>query len=509
MSVIIIAKNQTASDLPLEGLSAPDAKIPASGQVTLTDWNFVWEIQEDVQLKDYIYNDQVLLGNGVEDLTKEESQNFITPVASTTDPEFASTTDTGSGSGSAGALLALDGEGKADGRDIGQDGSILDSHVDSTSNPHNVTKNQIGLGDVTNDAQLKRSDNDFTGFTEDTDPDSADLVLVERSSDGAKRKVQLGNFPSQDNDQLNSASIYTAAQAEIDSTDWTDIAGSSFTLTTTVTEKIWAVGTFIGTTDAAGSGSEFEIRLVIGAENGNGSLHEPYNDLERTIVSQHLTSSAVAPGNYTIKAQARRVGGSDSLFLEDISIVAVGLSAKKGDKGDKGDTGSGSTLTIQEEGTPLPNTPHSTLNFVGSQITATDQGGGVAKIEVTTSALIFGSEFDEASSEIESSTTSSGYQQKLRLATDTLPAGKYRIGWNFQLRASYFLGTTEAQIELDDTDVLGNGGVVGAQGVSACGGYAYRTFGTAASHTIDIDYRSPGSGTAYISNARLEIWRVG
>ena len=39
----IIAKNQTAGDLALTRLVAPDAKIPASGQAQLTDWNAPYE----------------------------------------------------------------------------------------------------------------------------------------------------------------------------------------------------------------------------------------------------------------------------------------------------------------------------------------------------------------------------------------------------------------------------------------------------------------------------------
>jgi hypothetical protein len=83
MATIIIAKNQTAGDLPLRFLSAPDAKIPASGQVTLTDSNTVAEIQESFQLfDDYITNDDVLLNlNGV-DLTKAQSlwvRESVTP----------------------------------------------------------------------------------------------------------------------------------------------------------------------------------------------------------------------------------------------------------------------------------------------------------------------------------------------------------------------------------------------------------------------------------------------
>jgi hypothetical protein len=57
---------------------------------------------------------------------------------------------------------------------------------------------QVGLGSVTNDAQLKRSANDFSTFTEKTIPVGADLMLVEDSAaSGAKKKVQLSKaiFP--------------------------------------------------------------------------------------------------------------------------------------------------------------------------------------------------------------------------------------------------------------------------------------------------------------------------
>lgn len=82
MATVIIAKNQTAGDLPLRFLAAPDAKIPASGQVTLTDYNTVTEIQESPQLLSYITNDQVLFNLNGEDLTKAQSlwvRESVTP----------------------------------------------------------------------------------------------------------------------------------------------------------------------------------------------------------------------------------------------------------------------------------------------------------------------------------------------------------------------------------------------------------------------------------------------
>lgn len=73
--------------------------------------------------------------------------------------------------------------------------SAIDTHLGSTSNPHSVTKSQVGLGNVTDDAQLKRASGDFATFTEKTSPVSADLILIEDSeASGAKKKIQAGNL---------------------------------------------------------------------------------------------------------------------------------------------------------------------------------------------------------------------------------------------------------------------------------------------------------------------------
>lgn len=59
-----------------------------------------------------------------------------------------------------------------------------------------ITKSDVGLGNVTDDAQLKRSAGDFESFTEKISPVDADKLLLEDSSDGKNKKsVQIGNFP--------------------------------------------------------------------------------------------------------------------------------------------------------------------------------------------------------------------------------------------------------------------------------------------------------------------------
>lgn len=78
---------------------------------------------------------------------------------------------------------------------ISTNASNLATHIADLANPHSVTATQVGLGNVTNDAQLKRADSDFLTFTETTTPDVADIVLMETAA-GTKRKLQLGNLPS-------------------------------------------------------------------------------------------------------------------------------------------------------------------------------------------------------------------------------------------------------------------------------------------------------------------------
>src|SRR4030042_2631435 len=72
----------------------------------------------------------------------------------------------------------------------------IDTHIASTSDPHNLTAAQVSLDNVTNYSQLKRGAADFYSFTLKDPPVDADIILVEDSADSwAKKKVQLGNIP--------------------------------------------------------------------------------------------------------------------------------------------------------------------------------------------------------------------------------------------------------------------------------------------------------------------------
>lgn len=71
----------------------------------------------------------------------------------------------------------------------------IDTHLGSTSNPHSVSKAQVGLGDLTNDIQLKRAAGDINSFASKALPVDADVVLLEDSeATWAKKKVTRGNL---------------------------------------------------------------------------------------------------------------------------------------------------------------------------------------------------------------------------------------------------------------------------------------------------------------------------
>jgi hypothetical protein len=126
----------------------------------------------------------------------------------------------------------------------------------------------------------------------------------------------------------------------------------------------------------------------------------------------------------------------------------------------------------------------------------------------------FGLEFQQAASEgLSQHTGNTNYQEKLKLTTASIPAGTYRIGW----ACDWYSDSTDGnkafkmRVQVDDSVTAIEWNAVNSmadKGESPAAGFGYVTL-TAAAHTIDIDYGVEDAGkTAYIKNARLEIWRV-
>ena len=127
--------------------------------------------------------------------------------------------------------------------------------------------------------------------------------------------------------------------------------------------------------------------------------------------------------------------------------------------------------------------------------------------KINTELSISNNEIQQVSSESESSTTSSIFQQKLRMNTNSLVNGTYKITWYCEIRSSSKV-ITDVQVELNDTTILGQLKIEPDRNSHSIpfSGFSFQTLSGV--NTIDIDWRMPGNGTSYIKRARLSLKRI-
>jgi hypothetical protein len=116
----------------------------------------------------------------------------------------------------------------------------------------------------------------------------------------------------------------------------------------------------------------------------------------------------------------------------------------------------------------------------------------------------------DVSSEDLSQTTSKNPVQKLRMNLTDIQAGRYRIGWYYEWSHSSTSRDFRARVQLNDSiDLMYHSQEIKDwgtdQSVPVCG-FSYQDLDDG-DHFIDLDFWAEGF-TAYIQNAKLEIWRV-
>jgi len=125
---------------------------------------------------------------------------------------------------------------------------------------------------------------------------------------------------------------------------------------------------------------------------------------------------------------------------------------------------------------------------------------------------VFGKNFQEESSLTLSETTSTSFQQKLRMVTETLPVGKYRLGWSYSWQYGLSSNDFKARIQFNDDKVMMEHQEEPKDQYSNqeryCTGFLYFSVASEQSINIDLDYCGNSGATSSIYNARLEIWRV-
>lgn len=134
-------------------------------------------------------------------------------------------------------------------------------------------------------------------------------------------------------------------------------------------------------------------------------------------------------------------------------------------------------------------------------------------------ATIYGSHFCYETSLPSVTTTDQEWVTKATMSSDQIPAGQYRLGWQYNW--DYGTSTSvEFRVLIDSVVVQDgeasqlsekfaeDGGAVDRTNHNS--GFSYSYFETDASHTIELQLRTPDSltGGAKCWNASLEFWRV-
>ena len=192
----------------------------------------------------------------------------------------------------------------------------IDTHIEDVNNPHAVTAAQVGLGNVTNDAQLKRAAGDFATFLDKTAPTATDILLIEDAADaGSKKYVQIGNLPG-----FQDPSTIAEAATSTTTTSTTDVLVTGMSITPeSGTYLVW----FSSSASNATSNNSVYVSIYAGGTQAVAS--------ERHIITKSAgdtggiacSAKVIVNGTQTIEAQWRVDGSTGTLYQRTLVISKV------------------------------------------------------------------------------------------------------------------------------------------------------------------------------------------
>lgn len=386
-----------------------------------------------------------------------------------------------------------------------------------------VSKSSVGLGNVTNDAQLKRAGNDFTTFDSKSTPIDKDVFLIEDSADSYNKKSILYNSILKD----RKFSVYYDGMTYVNCG-----SGSSLNLTGPFTIECWiyrsveASNCYIFRRGSWGNGG-YALRISdtgylyaeINSPSGNvywgpWGLVIPLTTWYHVVVSLDSSGTLRFFHNGVLRATYTGVsfpasistdavigyGDSSPYFVGMISELRISNYARytvnflppikrlDPDIYTVGlwhfDEGSGSITTLDSSG----NGNHGTLT-----------GGGTWSDGFKLESPSY------AADNTESSTTSTSYVDKL-VHTFTPPlSGLYTIQWSIELRGT----AANCLFRLyDGSDVLNYSRCYRAD-YQAVSGFVTIYFLENSSYTFRMQFASATSGSSVsVRNARMLIRRA-
>lgn len=173
---------------------------------------------------------------------------------------------------------------------------------------------------------------------------------------------------------------------------------------------------------------------------GSTQLAGDPNDVNNVIVVNSRTFLASLNAGDFLTVQIQAATTAEQLQANGtFSVVSM-----KGARGAAGPTGSGSNIIIKDEGANIANTPHSSINFVGPGVTATDSGSGVARVYIP--GALIKTEFSSVTSD--STTTSTPTSPSSLLSINITPASSSSKFCVFMSAAGDTNTSTDSQVSL-------------------------------------------------------------
>jgi hypothetical protein len=329
-------------------------------------------------------------------------------------------------------------------------GFVTNEHIDHSSININTGDALTGGGDLTTSRTLNLNIN---GLTTDSSPNgAADFVVTYDTSVGSHKKVLLNSLPGAD------AEINTASN----------------------------IGSGVGVYKQK-TGVNLEFKTI-----NNGSTKVTItDDTSNNEVDIDINEGNIIIGNLSGAPSSTVVGISDTQTLTNKSIDSDNNTITNIVNADI-KSAAGIDATKIADGS-VNNTEFQYLNGVTSNI----------QTQITN--IVFGTQYQTASSEAESTTTSTTLQDKTTLTTGVLPSGTYRLGYSFELSNESDCALTEVEVKLDGT-VVTLPTMEPNNDYLLFGGFIHQSL--SGSITATIKYRVQSTGTAKIKRARLELWRV-
>jgi hypothetical protein len=366
---------------------------------------------------------------------------------------------------------------------------------------------------------------EISAITEKSSTTSADLLIIEDSAAGyVKKKLQIGNLPG---------GVTLSDVAPVDATKAAASAGVGTTASrhdhkhdvSTATPPTSAVAVGNAVSEGAATSlarSDHQHQVTRGTPTGVGTANAAGSSAS-FVGADHVHAGLTrGAGDFNVFASKGAPTASDLLLIEDAAAanakkkITIGTlpAAAPAAHATTHKSGGADSIKLDELAAP---TDITTLNATTGQHGLLPKlGGGTTNFlradgtwQTPTAAAIFGSQFQQGSSDGESTTTSGTYQQKLRVTTPSLPAGTYRIGFYYEWGKT---GLTDfaSRVQVNDTtdimEAFEEAVDAGSDQYFARGGFGYYT-GSGVLN-IDLDYHNGGSHTARIRRARIEIWRV-